>query len=103
MHRRWGIPIVAFAASAALSADAPAPSSGRITRAPEFLQRVDGAIDRGVEFLKRTEPADGSYADFPGYPGATTALAYFTMRVCGVPRDDAAAKSAWDALRRDYK
>jgi hypothetical protein len=103
MTRRWGLPIVLFAASAALSAEAPAPSSGRIARAPEFLQRVDGAIERGVECVKRMQTANGSFADFPGYPGGTTALAYFTMRVCGVPRDDPAAKSTWDALRRDYK
>jgi hypothetical protein len=103
MSRRWGVPLVLLAASAALSAEAPAPSSGRIARAPEFLQRVDAAIGRGAAWLKAAQSPNGSFADFPNYPGGTTALAYFTLRVCGVSRDDAAAKSAWEALRRDYK
>src|SRR6185295_5583348 len=102
MRRRWGPALVLVAASAALSADVPA-SSSRIQREPEFQRRVDDAIDRGVLWLKKTQSASGGYADFPGYPGGTTALAYFTLRVCGVPRDDAAAKAAYDALRRDYR
>jgi len=103
MNRRWGVPIVLCAASAAMSAEAPAPSSERIPRTADFQRRVDGAIERGVAWMKKAQAANGSFGEFPRYPGGVQALGYFTMRVCGVSRDDPAAKAAWDALRRDYK
>jgi hypothetical protein len=103
MKRRRGAVLVLCAASAALSADGPPPSPDAIERKPEFVQRVGEAIDRGVAWLKKTQAPDGSFADFPTFPGAVTALAYHTMRVCGVPRDDRAASRAWTSLRRAYK
>jgi len=102
MSRRSGLALMLVAASVALGADAPSPFS-RIRREPDFVKRVDDAIDRGVAWLKKAQLKGGSFGDFPGYPGGTTALAYFTMRVCGVPRDDPAATTAWEALKRDYK
>src|SRR5882724_1784381 len=105
MTKRWAALIVVLAASAMTRAD-PSPQPGppnRIERGPEFVQRVNDAIDRGVAWLKKAQQNDGSFPDFPEYPGATTALAYYTMRVCGVARDDPAAKSAWTSLRQAYR
>ena len=81
---------------------APA-TAGTIDRTPEFVQKVNRAIDLGVTWLKAAEQADGRFADYPGYPGGIDALAYHTLRVCGVPRDDPAATRAWDALKRTYQ
>jgi hypothetical protein len=96
-----GALLVLVAASAGALADPPAP--GRIERAPEFQARVGKAIERGVEWIREAQQADGSFPAYADYPGATTAFAYHAMRACGVPKDDVAAANAWNALRRGYK
>lgn len=107
MARRWAVPIVVLAAAAAAMGAPPSdkrPSApDRIERTPEFVQAVNAAIDRGAAWLRKAQAADGSFPEFPEFPGATTALGYCTLRVCGAARDDAAAKSAWASLRRDYR
>lgn len=96
----------AFACAALLVAAGAAPAADRppqgLPRAPEFVQKVNAAIDDGVGWLKKAQKPDGSYADFPTYEGATAALAYHTLRVCGVPATDASARRAYDAARRAY-
>ncbi len=100
MRRGWGFSLVLLAATAAFSAGAP-PS--RIERTSDFVRRVNSAVDRGVAALGNLQSADGSFADFPEFPGATTALAYHALRACGAGKDDPSVKRAWDALRRAYK
>ena len=105
MTRRWGLLLVLALASAALSAD-PAPPSvagSRIERTAQFVDRVNQAIDRGVAWLRAEAKADGSFPDYAGHPGATTALAYHTLRVCGVSREDPAAVRMYESLRRSYR
>lgn len=87
---------VVVAAHAATAAD---PVRDPVPRSAEFLARVDAAVARGVAWLRKAQAADGSFEAFPNYPGATTALAYQTLRVCGVARDDRAATRAWSAMR----
>jgi hypothetical protein len=77
-------------------------AAASIDRDPEFVGRVNDAIDRGVGWLRDVQRADGTFADYAGYPIGVDALAYHTMRVCGVPRDDPAATKAWAALQRTY-
>jgi hypothetical protein len=86
-------------AGVALGGDAP---RARVPRPADFQERVNAAIDRGVAWLRSAQQADGSYVEYPGYAGATTALAYHTLRVCGVERDDSAAERAWEAARKEY-
>ncbi len=102
MYPRLALCLVALIAAAA-AADTPraAPAS-RIERTPEFVRDVGQAIDRGVEWLRSAQARDGSFFEYPGFPGATTSLAYHTLRVCGVSRDDPAATKAWKALRAEY-
>lgn len=76
--------------------------SAPIDRTPEFVTRVNAAIARGAEWLRAAQSADPAQTAYPGYPLGIDALSYHTLRVCGVPRDDAAAKRAWDSLRRTY-
>jgi hypothetical protein len=83
----------------AIAGDAPAP---RIVRNRDFLRQVERAVANGVKWLQAAQSEDGSYPDWVAQ-GAITALAYHTMRVCGVPPEDPVARRAWDALLRGYR
>jgi hypothetical protein len=94
-----------LAAAAIVAAPGPAPAGGdafRIERKPEFVEKVNAAIDRGVGWLRGAQEPGGPYKDYGPYTDAMTALAYYTLRVCGVPRDDPAAVKAFDAMRQAY-
>jgi hypothetical protein len=90
-----------FAASIAAP---PAPAAElRIERKREFVDRVNAAIDRGAAWLKGAQGPGGVWRDYARYPGAVTALAYYTLRVCGMPREDPVAVRAFDAIRQSYE
>jgi hypothetical protein len=93
--------LLASGATPAEPQDRGAPPK-RIERSPDFVLKVNDAIDTGVLWLKKRQASDGSFPDFPQFPGAVTALAYYTMRVCGVPKEDPAAKAAWTSLKNAY-
>jgi hypothetical protein len=99
MAGRRGAVLLLVLAGVALGGDSPRAG---IQRDAKFQKGVDAAIDRGVGWLREAQKPDGSYTDFPTFDGATTALAYHTLRVCGVKRDDPAAVRAWDAAKRLY-
>lgn len=86
-------------ANAASSSAADAP----IERSADFETSVAAAIDRGVAYLRTLQEDDGSFGSFPGQPCGLTALAYHTLRTCGVPAADPACVRAWDSLRREYE
>ncbi len=50
--------------------------------------RVRDSIDRGVNFLKRSQLQDGSWGDFATYEGGVTALVTLAMLNSGIPADD---------------
>lgn len=97
MLRRLALGVLAVVGLLAAPADA-----ARIERSPEFVDGVHRAIARGVEHLRAARTRGGGFLPYGGYPGATTALAYHTLRVCGVRRDDPDAVATWEALRREY-
>jgi hypothetical protein len=99
MARWWAAAVVAVA----LGAAADASPATTIERTPEFVERVNAAIDRGVLWLRKAQSGKGAWPDYPLFEGATTALAYHTLRVSGVAKDDPAAKSAWAAMKREYR
>jgi hypothetical protein len=83
--------------------DPAAPAAGaRIERKKDFVDRVNAAVDRGTAWLKGSHGPGGAWRDYGHYPGAMTALAYYTLRVCGVPRDDPTAAQAFSAMRQTY-
>jgi hypothetical protein len=103
-RRRVPTILLLLAQAAATSADPPASAvGGRIERTHAFVARIDKATDRGVEWLREAQCDDGSFPGFPGYPQAVTALAYCTLRACGVPKSDGCADRAWNVMRRGYK
>src|SRR5262245_3486791 len=99
MAARYGAVLLLLAAGVALAGDSPRPP---VPRDAEFQAGVDAAIERGLGWLREAQKADGSFADFPQFDGATTALAYHTLRVCGVAGDDKAVVRAWDAAKKKY-
>ncbi len=68
----------------ALAAAAPAAEPDRALR-----ERVDAAIERGVEHLRDRRRSLGGVGSESSYPLGVESLAFYTLRVCGVPADDA--------------
>jgi hypothetical protein len=75
----------------------------RIERKPEFVSRVNSAIENGVKWLRGAQQPGGLYREYPGYAGGTTALAYYTLRTCGVAKDDPAAVRAFSAMKQTFE
>lgn len=71
-------------------------------RPPDFQERVDAAIDLGVEWLVREQREDGGFESM-NQPMAGTALCYYTLRVCGIPRSDPLMQQAYVRLREEYE
>ena len=105
--RRVRRTIVLGAAAAAFALGASlAPVHGaetRIERSAEFQGRVNSAIDQGVEWLRSVQRPGGAFPDYTAYPGGVTALAYQTLRVCGVQKSQPLAATTFDAMRRLYE
>jgi hypothetical protein len=53
-----------------------------------LLPAIGSAIDRGVEHLRSSIHADGTYGAHGNYPDGETCLALLTLLVCGAERDD---------------
>ena len=86
------------------------PAARAPRRSPAFQKAVDDAIARGVAWLRRLQLPDGAY-DIRPIPmfhveGAgslgPTALALYTLRACGVEREDADVKRGFQRLREVY-
>jgi hypothetical protein len=71
------------------------PASAAVT--PEQVRR---AIDEGVEYLRRQQKPDGSWATYGDYAGGTTALCTLAMLNAGVPVDDPDIEQALGRLRQ---
>jgi hypothetical protein len=72
---------------------------------PNLQKQVDRSIDRGVEFLRRSQHADGSWGHQTGkvgkcYTPGITALSALTLLECGVPATDGHVLSAARWLRQ---
>ncbi len=60
---------------------------------------VQRSIERGIEYLKSQQLADGSWADRPGYSGGVTPLCTLALLQGGSTVDDDAVKRALNYLR----
>lgn len=81
-----------------------------VPRTREFQARVDGAIDRGVAWLRKQQKADGSFnipalqrfhVDGTGSLGPT-ALGVYAMRACGAGFEDEDVARGIQWLRERY-
>lgn len=76
-----------------------APGVGRDEAAIPLTLRVNQAIALGVDFLRRAQQRDGSFAGFEvEHPGGATALAAFTLAKSGVRKSDPLLTRALAAL-----
>ncbi|WP_197443196.1 DUF4159 domain-containing protein [Lignipirellula cremea] len=67
-------------------------------------KQVADAIDRGVVYLKGAQNrTDGSWPEWVGQPGGTTALCALALLNCGVPPEDEAIQKALRYLRTKEK
>ncbi|HEU4395254.1 MAG TPA: hypothetical protein VFS92_06785 [Planctomycetota bacterium] len=93
-------------AASAEDDDSPLPPGGP-RRTPQFQARVDLAIERGVEWLRSVQGADGTFTwdAFGGGRGAkayafgTTSLGVHTLRSCGAAANDPAVASGVARMR----
>jgi len=91
--------------------------AARTTRAADekpFAERVNAAVDRGVEWLRKRQRPDGSWGDMRDknatayngssntydFPAGPTAFALYALLKCGTPPDDAGVARAFDVLRK---
>lgn len=69
-------------------------------RAEITAKQVRQAIDRGVNYLKGQQRANGSWIDAIGYEGGISALGTLALLNSGVPPDDPSMQKALAHLRR---
>ena len=70
----------------------PRPAAGAVTN-----EQVKRAVQRAIAYLRRTQRANGAWAD-SGHRGGTTALALLGMLHAGVPANDPAVARGLAAL-----
>ncbi len=64
-------------------------------------QQVREAIDKGVTYLKQQQKeVDGSWDEYPGYPGGTSALCTLALLNAGIEPDDPQIQKALNYLRK---
>ena len=102
--------LAAAAAHGGAAEEPPPPPTPAPATATEFQERVDGAIERGVAWLRERQQRDGGWDVRPirafhvpadGSVGPT-ALALYTLRSCGVAREDPAVARGFQRLREIY-
>ncbi len=57
-------------------------------------KKINQAIDKGVDYLLRTQYPDGSFKMYDNYPVGSTALAMYTLLKCGLAPDHQAVRRA---------
>ena len=65
---------------------------------PEEQEKVNKAIDRGVEWLNKTQEGEGTWGR--DHPTGLAALPALTLLECGVPADDPHVRQAVAFVRR---
>jgi len=74
--------LLGLAGPATAQLDEEAPLAGdNLDEAPELTERTQAAIERGLEFLARTQNEDGSWSREDQYAVADTALALMAFMV----------------------
>ncbi|HEV7278914.1 MAG TPA: DUF4159 domain-containing protein [Pirellulaceae bacterium] len=90
------LPIVLAAIGVLLSAfSAPAPCAAQVS--PE---KVNAAVDKGVDFLFSRQEDDGHWADLTGYRGGVPALVTLALLNAGVDAEHPKMQKALDHLRK---
>ncbi len=104
--------LIPAASPRAAVAGGPPPVPFGPPRDPAFIAAVNGAVDRGVAWLRTKQLKDGGWSTggsttYAGgrvlqYALGETALCLLVFRSCGVPADDPAVLRGWARLRELY-
>lgn len=68
--------------------------------AHEPLPAVRAALDRGAEYLRRTQQPDGTWRSWGSHPAGETALAGMALVAAGLPASNREVSKSRDAVRR---
>ena len=99
----WGAVFGALVAASLLVAPDVRPARAEepaIVRAPEFTQRVEAAIAKGVAWFRIQQQTDGTFESLQDL--AHTARIYHALRVCRVDRSDPTLEKCYAALQARY-
>ena len=88
-----------LAAGLVLALAAPLAAQSGVETA-QSNAKIEEAIAQACDKLKEVQKDDGSWTDYRGYPGATTALAVQALLLAGEPYDSPCIKKAAVALTR---
>jgi hypothetical protein len=75
------------------------PGNSR-ARADIDADTVKQSIERGIQYLRREQRADGSWPDHPGLPGGITSLCTLSLLNAGVPLEDPQIQAALNYVRK---
>ncbi len=99
LNRGWMI--IALAALLTMAGLPPAPATAQSgVEPPPASAEVEEAIAKACQTLKQVQREDGSWVDYPGYEGASTALAIQALVLAGEPKDSPHIKRGIEALKR---
>lgn len=70
------------------------------TPSDRLAPALQQAIDRGVEYLKRQQKADGAWADSPPHTGGISGLCALALLTAGVPPEDPVIQKALRRFRQ---
>ncbi|MDX1965286.1 MAG: DUF4159 domain-containing protein [Pirellulales bacterium] len=77
----------------------PLHAQQEVAKGPVDAVQIRTAMDKGVEFLRRSQNNDGTWDGHPEQPGGVTALCTLAMLNCGVPASDLQVAKALAHLR----
>lgn len=81
----------------------PAKAKPLIELTPDEEKEVQAMTDKGVEWLRKNQRADGTWAPYKGHHGAwpdgVTAMCGLTLLSCGVDAKDPAVQKATERIR----
>jgi hypothetical protein len=86
--------VLVLVVSLGIARPAAAQNKGDVT-----AEQIRTAIDRGRDFLLRTQNQNGSWPDYGAFPGGVTALCTLALLNAGVPLSDPQMQRALDYVR----
>lgn len=92
--------IVGMLAASLLVLGPTAPARAQVAAKEVTAKQVNDAIADGIGFLQRQQKVNGTWDNYPGFDGGTTALCTLSLLTAGVPATDPGIQKALAHLRR---
>ncbi len=94
----FAVLVLLVAGSPAAAQTAPSSVTMMGNTPPPPSEKIEEAVANACETLKDLQQNDGSWADYPGFAGATTALVVQALALAGEPLDSPCMVKAMHAL-----